>query len=250
MVEASVAAPRSERATIAELGPLSAGKEGSAANATTASAAQIADPAIPARTAEPASRLANAGDCRAKKPATARAAATSDDGGAKSNGGGAGKGSEPKARAPRAHADAEPKATIMASSPALAAEHQMTPARPPGATLRKTAADTMISAATRFGVTNVSVAATATSKPASAVRAAVAQAAIPETAAAGEPGKRLATMSFGAVAPNLLSKGPIPIAPIAAPAAMAGARGSGRGQRPVSRQSAIPASTAVNPRPP
>src|SRR5271157_4982899 len=215
------------------------------------SARQKADPATPARTAEPTSRLASAGGCKAKKPAAARAEATraaSDVGELRCAA--ATSGIEPKDATCCVQADAHPKGTIMASSPALAAAHQITPARPPGATLRTTTVDTMISAHRRFGATRASVAATATSKPASAVNAAVAHAAIPATTAAGEPEKRVATTSFGDVAPKRRSRGPKPIAASATPMATPSGGGSDNDARPGSRQTAIPATTAAKPSPP
>ncbi len=138
----------------------------------------------------------------------------------------------------------------MASSPALAAAHQITPARPPGATLRTTAVETMTSAHRRFGATNACVAATATWKPASVVNAATAHAAIPETTAAGEPEKRVATTSFAEVAPKRRSRGPKPIAARATPMARPSGGGSENEARPGSRQRAIPATIAAKPSPP
>src|SRR5208337_49448 len=217
------------------------------------SARQKADPATPARTAEPTSRLASAGGCKAKKPATARAEAmraASDVGAPSPKGAAAASGSEPGDATPCIQAAAQPKATIMASSPALAAAHQITPARPPGATLRTTAAETMTSAHRRFGAAKASRAATATWKPARAVNAATAHAAIPETTAAGEPEKRVATTSFAEVAPKRRSRGPKPTAARATPMARPSGGGSENEARPGSRQRIIPATIAAKPSPP
>ena len=119
--------------------------------------------------------------------------------------------------APRLHPDANPSSTIIASAPPLAAAVEITPVNPPGATLKKRTSATIASAHPRLVARSAWVAATATSKPASAVNAAVVQTTAPETRRIGEREKRVAITSASDVAPKRRNKGPKTVAPSANP---------------------------------
>ena len=150
---ASVAAAKSEAATPVAPKLDRRRKCGRAESASAISASQKADPAIPARTADAGVPAAQSRRLQCKEAGDRKDGG--DEGRQRRRRGEIGRrGDNPCAEPNEApgslHDEARPRATTTANSAAPAAEHAITPASPPGVTLRTTAVETRISAESRL----------------------------------------------------------------------------------------------------